>query len=82
MRTRTALGYPMGLKAASAPFLARLIRVVDTYDAMTSLGPIMTPIPAFDAAGTLIQSMSDQFGEDIVPKFIRFLGSPYVSAAS
>ena len=71
-------GYPSGLESSRTPDLARLLRVVDTYDAMTSLRPYHDAIPPYDAASTLIESMPEKFGSDMVPKFIRFLGSPYV----
>ena len=73
-------GYPSGFTAARIPDLAKLLRVVDTYDAMTSMRPYHDALPAYDAATTLIQSMPDQFGADLVPKFIRFLGSPYIAS--
>jgi HD-GYP domain-containing protein (c-di-GMP phosphodiesterase class II) len=73
-------GYPGGLTSQRTPLLARIIRVVDAYDAMTSLRPYHDAYAPFEAASNLIKSMSDQFGEDIVPRFIRFLGSPYVAS--
>ena len=69
-------GYPDRLSADKTPYLARLLRVVDAYDAMTSRRPYQDARPPFEAAAALIQAMSDQFGGDIVPAFIRFLGSP------
>ena len=74
-------GYPSGITTPRIPDLAKLLRVVDSFDAMTSMRPYHDAVPAFDAASTLIKSMPEQFGVDLVPKFIRFLGSPYVAAA-
>lgn len=70
-------GYPSGLKAKATPELARLLRVTDAYDAMTSNRPYKDAKSAFDAAGTLVKSMDNIFGEDITPSFIRFLASPF-----
>ncbi len=72
-------GYPEGLNARRTPYLARLIKICDAYDAMTSERPYQDARPAFDAASTLIKSMSNHFGKDLVPSFIRFLGSPFFS---
>jgi len=51
--------------------------VADAYDAMTSKRPYQDAKPAFDAAATLVKSMTDIFGADITPAFVRFLGSPF-----
>ena len=72
-------GYPEGRTAKNTPFLARILRVVDAYDGMTSPRHYKKARPAVQAAHTLLESMQDQFGTDIVPSFIRFLGSPYVA---
>lgn len=69
-------GYPGGLTSGHTPFLARVTRVVDAFDAMTSRRVYKDPVSAFEAASTLMQEMSEAFGQDLVPRFIRFLGSP------
>ncbi len=69
-------GYPGGLKAGRTPYLARVTRVVDAFDAMTSRRVYKDAVSAFEAASTLMQDMSEAFGPDLVPSFIRFLGSP------
>ena len=72
-------GYPDGRTAQNTPYLARILRVVDAYDGMTSPRHYKEARPAVQAAHTLLESMKGQFGTDIVPAFIRFLGSPYVA---
>ncbi len=72
-------GYPSGFTSARIPELAKLLRVVDSYDAMTSMRPYHDAKPAYEAATSLIESMSGKFGSGLVPKFIRFLGSPYIA---
>ena len=72
-------GYPEGRLARNTPFLARILRVVDAYDGMTSPRHHKAAQPAVQAANALLESMQEQFGADIVPAFIRFLGSPYVA---
>jgi HD-GYP domain-containing protein (c-di-GMP phosphodiesterase class II) len=72
-------GYPDHVPAERTPRLARLVKVCDAFDAMTSQRPYQDARPAYDAAKTLIQDMSSMFGPDLVPTFIRFLGSPFFS---
>jgi len=69
-------GYPHGLKAQDTPLGARLLRIVDAYDAMTSQRSYRPAKQAFEAASEIIEHSSDVFGEDIVPHFVRFLASP------
>ncbi|MGD9124469.1 MAG: HD domain-containing protein [Desulfarculaceae bacterium] len=71
-------GYPSRLKAERTPYLARVVKVVDAYDAMTSERSYHDPQSPYQAANQLIESMSAQFGQDLVPAFIRFLGSPFM----
>lgn len=72
-------GYPHGLKAARTPLPARLARLADTFDAMTSRRPHQDAKSAFDAATAIIQERVGVFGADLVPQFIRFLASPYIA---
>lgn len=72
-------GYPQGLHADRIPYQARVIRLVDAYVAMTSERPYRDLRGAFDAAAELIEAMTDHFGKDLVPPFIRFLGSHFVA---
>lgn len=72
-------GYPEGLNARRTPYLARVLKICDAYDAMTSHRPYQDAKPAFEAASALLSAMSNQFGQDLVPSFIRFLASPFFS---
>ncbi len=73
-------GYPHGLKADRIPMPARLVRLTDAFDAMTSNRPHQDARSAFQAAATMIQEGMAQFGADLVPSFIRFLASPFIAA--
>ncbi len=42
-------GYPIGLKGADIPLIARIFAVVDTFDALTSERPYRSPISAQEA---------------------------------
>lgn len=70
-------GYPDRLKLRRTPFPARVVKICDAYDAMTSTSPRQKALPAIDAAKALMEAMITQYGADITPKFIRFLANPY-----
>lgn len=40
-------GYPMGLEGSGIPVLPRVLRIVDTFDAMTSRRPYKEAVPPF-----------------------------------
>ena len=46
-------GYPDGLSGDQIPLLARILSVVDVYDALTSERPYRSPLPVADAIGVL-----------------------------
>lgn len=71
-------GYPGHLKGDKTPYLARVIKVADAYDAMTSQRPHRKPKSAVEAANTLLEQMN-LYGKDLAPAFVRFLGSPAFS---
>jgi response regulator RpfG family c-di-GMP phosphodiesterase len=67
-------GYPRGLKGDFIPVMARLVAIVDAYDAMTSPrthGRVMTHQQAL---GVLWKERDAQFDASVVERFIRFLG--------
>jgi HD-GYP domain-containing protein (c-di-GMP phosphodiesterase class II) len=68
-------GYPSGLKADKTPYLARVVKIADAYDAMTSTRPHQDAKTAMDAAAALLENGIDQFGTDLAPAFVRFLAS-------
>ncbi|MCJ7833143.1 MAG: HD domain-containing protein, partial [Deltaproteobacteria bacterium] len=85
-------GYPMGQRGLHINILARVLRIVDTFDAMTSRRPYKDPLPSKKAMDIMIgtpdnkrkdavsaQDIRDQgmircFDEDLLRKFILFLG--------
>lgn len=73
-------GYPHGLRAKDTPMGARLLRVVDSFDAMTSQRSHRPAMQAFQAASDILAHSADVFGEDIGPRFVRFLASPFITA--
>ena len=87
-------GYPMQLRGLHISILARVLRIVDTFDAMTSRRPYKDSLPPRKAIEIMIgtppsnniggyktleqdhrdQGMIQCFDEDLLRKFILFLG--------
>jgi HD-GYP domain-containing protein (c-di-GMP phosphodiesterase class II) len=55
-------GYPMGIEGPDIPTLPRVLRIVDTFDAMTSRRPYKEPIPPFRAAQIMVGESEDKKG--------------------
>jgi HD-GYP domain-containing protein (c-di-GMP phosphodiesterase class II) len=66
-------GYPHGLKGEQIPFLARIISVVDAFDAMTSDRQYRSRMDLEEAKNQLIQGKGTQFDSQIVDVFIDLL---------
>ncbi len=67
-------GYPLGLSGEEVPVMARLIAIVDAYDAMTSERPHRPPMTHQQALGVLWKQRAGQFDQALVESFIQFLG--------
>ncbi len=67
------LGYPQGLKGSQIPLLARIITVVDAFDAMTSDRQYRTRMELNRARNQLIQGKGTQFDSEIVDVFVGLL---------
>jgi putative nucleotidyltransferase with HDIG domain len=63
-------GYPAGLAGASIPLEARILAVVDSFDAMTSIRPYRGQRPAADALEELRRCAGSQFDPSVVDVFI------------
>jgi HD-GYP domain-containing protein (c-di-GMP phosphodiesterase class II) len=61
-------GYPDGLKSSQIPFMARIIAVADTYDAMTSDRPYR-------------KGLSDEIAKEDIKKNVGVQFDPYMVAA-
>ncbi len=64
-------GYPNGLKDGKIPFLARIIAVADTWDAMTSDRPYRPALSDSKALEELKKNAGTQFDEKVVKAFIK-----------
>ena len=66
-------GYPLGLKGEEIPYLARILSVVDSFDAMTSNRPYNKRKTYEEAFEELIKFSGTQFDPLIVKKFIELI---------
>ena len=67
-------GYPKGLKGEEIPLGARIIAVVDTYDAMISERAYGNARPSRDALRELREQAGELYDPDVVSAFIAVLG--------
>ena len=66
-------GYPYGLTQDAIPLGARILAVVDAYDAMTSQRPYRQALSAADARGELERCAGSQFDPQVVAAFLQAL---------
>lgn len=66
-------GYPFGLKGEEIPIEARLIAVVDAFDAMTSTRPYRTAMADEVAVAELVKHRGVQFDPNVVDALLRVL---------
>ena len=64
-------GYPAGLAGEEIPLLARIIRVADAYDAMTSARPYREALSAQQAREELSRCAGRQFDPRVVEAFLK-----------
>lgn len=67
-------GYPRGLSGDDVPLMARMINIVDAYDAMTSDRPHADAMTHQQAVGVLWRARGQQFDQKLVEAFVQFLG--------
>jgi len=70
-------GYPAGLAGHQIPIGARVLAVVDGFDAMTSVRPYRSAMILSDAIYNLLNGSGTQFDPDVVEAFLR-LGIPSI----
>ncbi|QEK11245.1 diguanylate cyclase [Crassaminicella thermophila] len=66
-------GYPKGLKGEEIPYLARILTVADSFDAMTSNRPYQSRKSFEDAIEELRRCSKSQFDPKIVDVFIEII---------
>jgi len=75
-------GYPDKLRGVAIPLGARILSVVDCFDALTSDRPYRPALSTDDAIAVLIQRRGSMYDPLIVDKFIEALGELSKSAAT
>lgn len=68
------LGYPTGRVGGQTPLLARLIHILDAYDAMISHRPYAVERTVFEAVRMLYRGRGTQFDSELVDQFIEMTG--------
>jgi HD-GYP domain-containing protein (c-di-GMP phosphodiesterase class II) len=66
-------GYPDQLRGEQIPFLARMITVVDSYDALTSSRAYRGALSEEEAMEILNHGIGTQFDPHLAPAFIRMV---------
>ncbi|MGZ3698642.1 MAG: HD domain-containing phosphohydrolase [Bdellovibrionota bacterium] len=64
-------GYPLGLKGEEIPYLARIIAVADTYDAMVSTRPYRKGMDPKVAYEEIVRYRGTQFDPEVVDAFVQ-----------
>ena len=64
-------GYPDGLHGASIPIGARILAVVDCYDALTSLRPYREPLSHTAAVDMIVERRGTMYDPAILDAFLR-----------
>ena len=73
-------GYPRGLEGDEIPIGARVVAVVDAYDAITSLRPYQKAQAKRDAIDELKRNAGSQFDPNVVRAFIEVIGEDNAAA--
>jgi diguanylate cyclase (GGDEF)-like protein len=68
-------GYPLGLAGEQIPLGARILCVVDYFDALTSERPYQRPVTTEAAIGMLEQESAKAFDPRVIDAFLRALPS-------
>jgi len=64
-------GYPDGLKGSEIPYLARMLRIVDSFEAMTTERPYRNAMTTNEATKELERNAGTQFDPEMVTAFIE-----------
>jgi HD-GYP domain-containing protein (c-di-GMP phosphodiesterase class II) len=76
-------GYPGNLRGSEIPLGARIVTVIDSFDAMVSDRPYRKGLPSEEAKRRLVESSGTQFDPAVVKCFLKIVDSelPAVFAA-
>ncbi|RPH56534.1 MAG: HD domain-containing protein, partial [Acidobacteria bacterium] len=73
-------GYPAGLRGEEIPLGARILAVVDYYDALTSERPYHKAMTSEGAVGLLTQEAGKALDPDLVTRFVEMLPTMHAEA--
>lgn len=65
-------GYPSGIKGMEIPLCARIMSIVDVYDALTSERPYKKPFSHEKSMAIIVEGRGTQFDPLLVDKFVKF----------
>lgn len=66
-------GYPLGYRGCEIPRLARIIAIVDVFEALTSERPYRSPMAPSQALNYVRSGEGTQFDPELVPVFCRLV---------
>jgi putative nucleotidyltransferase with HDIG domain len=66
-------GYPLGIAGNEIPYLARILAIADSFDAMTNNRPYRPAMQIEQAVEELIKNKNTQFDGEIVDAFVKIL---------
>lgn len=75
-------GYPDGLSAEQIPYMARVLAVADTYDAMTSDRPYRKGLAVDFALGEIAKGAGTQFDPLLADAFVEMMRGEELAAAA
>lgn len=67
-------GYPRGLPAEKIPYFAKIIALVDTYDAITSTRVYQKALASMHALEVIHKNRGTQFDAELADAFIQMVG--------
>lgn len=75
-------GYPDGLSGESIPYMARVLALADTFDAMTSDRPYRKGLDLEIALGEIEKNAGTQFDPDLAPEFVALMRERMIQRAA
>jgi putative nucleotidyltransferase with HDIG domain len=72
-------GYPHGRRGSDIPFLARVLRVVDSYEAMTDERPYRPALAPMEALGEIGDASGRSFDPLVVDAFLGVMTQSVIS---
>lgn len=76
------LGYPLGYRGHEIPRLARIIAIVDVFEALTSVRPYRSPMPAAQALQYVRNGAGTQFDPELVEVFVALFHRGLIHCAA